>query len=452
MKDCEPVHGHSSPNIPKTIEYENTSSATERLKEDNGLESKEKSGVTSILESHNRGIPTEVSDTEVRHTAAGYCTDVGNSISKSSSNVACDTIPPYPILSREIELSEKETEIYTDKTVTEIELPELLLCFKESGYHVVKDICVDEGVPSLDKILLENDDMDYVSFAHFLHSNVKEKYDLSNAEDNSDDSQKFLVSDSPFISEDQKAASLKCPDILLEGVDGHLKSEHKIMDDAQAGMIMTNKLAELQETEADLCTDLSQVDGNGDWRLTLPVPSHMDANDQGNQSTSAGTFPKEFDNDGCVIENVIDNELEQGNITQKPESSAPETSGRVDVLENAGHHLSSERSLSPCGLEDDAVLDSLTGSTRSFFIQHGLGESSFSGAHSLPSSVAHSGHIPYSGSISLRSDSSTASARSFAFPILHSEWNSSPVRMAKADRRHLRKHRGWRVAFFCCRF
>ncbi|GKD94281.1 protein ecdysoneless homolog isoform X1, partial [Tanacetum coccineum] len=28
--------------------------------------------------------------------------------------------------------------------------------------------------------------------------------------------------------------------------------------------------------------------------------------------------------------------------------------------------------------------------------------------------------------------------------ILRNEWNSSPVRMAKDDRRRLKKHRGWR--------
>lgn len=35
---------------------------------------------------------------------------------------------------------------------------------------------------------------------------------------------------------------------------------------------------------------------------------------------------------------------------------------------------------------------------------------------------------------------------------LNSEWNSSPVKMAKADRRYFRKHRGWKRALLCCRF
>ncbi|MBA0790156.1 hypothetical protein Gohar_014821 [Gossypium harknessii] len=48
--------------------------------------------------------------------------------------------------------------------------------------------------------------------------------------------------------------------------------------------------------------------------------------------------------------------------------------------------------------------------------------------------------IPCSGSMSLRSSSSTASSHSFAFPILPTEWNGSPVRMAEADPRRPKKH------------
>ncbi|XP_051146304.1 uncharacterized protein LOC127261912 [Andrographis paniculata] len=72
------------------------------------------------------------------------------------------------------------------------------------------------------------------------------------------------------------------------------------------------------------------------------------------------------------------------------------------------------------------------------------GETSFSTA----SLVNYSEPIPFSGSLSHRSDSSATSARSFAFPVLQSEWNSSPVRMAKANR----KQRCWRSGLFCCRF
>ncbi|KAK2663439.1 hypothetical protein Ddye_002013 [Dipteronia dyeriana] len=61
-------------------------------------------------------------------------------------------------------------------------------------------------------------------------------------------------------------------------------------------------------------------------------------------------------------------------------------------------------------------------------------------------------HTPYSESISLRSNSSSASSRSFAFPILPPEWNGSPVRMVKPDRRQMIKHRNRRMSFLCCQF
>ncbi|KAF0928964.1 hypothetical protein E2562_011056 [Oryza meyeriana var. granulata] len=63
--------------------------------------------------------------------------------------------------------------------------------------------------------------------------------------------------------------------------------------------------------------------------------------------------------------------------------------------------------------------------------------------------VSTSGHI---GNISIRSDSSTTSTRSFAFPVLQSDWTSSPVRMAKAERRRTRRRRGWKKGFLCWKF
>ncbi|XP_051145496.1 uncharacterized protein LOC127261269 [Andrographis paniculata] len=81
--------------------------------------------------------------------------------------------------------------------------------------------------------------------------------------------------------------------------------------------------------------------------------------------------------------------------------------------------------------------------------KYDLGEPNSSAA----SDIAYSGPIAFSRSLSIRSDSSAAtSGRSFAFPILQSEWNSSPARMTKADDRHLHKHKGWRAGLLCCRF
>ncbi|TVU29508.1 hypothetical protein EJB05_21078, partial [Eragrostis curvula] len=79
-------------------------------------------------------------------------------------------------------------------------------------------------------------------------------------------------------------------------------------------------------------------------------------------------------------------------------------------------------------------------------------EWNFFGPSIMSAPVSNSGHIAYSGNISLRSDSSTTSTRSFAFPVLQREWISSPVRMAKAERRHVRRRLGWRKGLICCKF
>ncbi|KAI5660073.1 hypothetical protein M9H77_28866 [Catharanthus roseus] len=61
------------------------------------------------------------------------------------------------------------------------------------------------------------------------------------------------------------------------------------------------------------------------------------------------------------------------------------------------------------------------------------------------------GSIPFSGSISQRSNSTT-STRSFAFPIIAAEWYESPVRMAEADRPpRSKKPKCWAMCFKCYR-
>uniref|UniRef100_M4DLI2 Uncharacterized protein n=1 Tax=Brassica campestris TaxID=3711 RepID=M4DLI2_BRACM len=47
---------------------------------------------------------------------------------------------------------------YMDKNVTACDSPEIVVCYKKSTYHVVKDICVDEGVPVQEKFLFDEKD------------------------------------------------------------------------------------------------------------------------------------------------------------------------------------------------------------------------------------------------------------------------------------------------------
>lgn len=49
------------------------------------------------------------------------------------------------------DMSKTNANLYTDKNVLEYELPELEVFYKEIDYHIVKDICVDEGRSEKDK-------------------------------------------------------------------------------------------------------------------------------------------------------------------------------------------------------------------------------------------------------------------------------------------------------------
>lgn len=46
-----------------------------------------------------------------------------------------------------LDLFETDTNVYTDKNITECELLELVMSSKEVNYPVVKDICIDAGIP-----------------------------------------------------------------------------------------------------------------------------------------------------------------------------------------------------------------------------------------------------------------------------------------------------------------
>ncbi|KAI3700066.1 hypothetical protein L2E82_44681 [Cichorium intybus] len=82
-----------------------------------------------------------------------------------------------------------------------------------------------------------------------------------------------------------------------------------------------------------------------------------------------------------------------------------------------------------------------------------VGESSFSMSGVITELISCSRPITFSGGISIsnQSDSNATSTRSFAFPTLEAEY-SSPVRMGKAERRRLRKEKGWGQVLLCCKF
>ncbi|XP_077237571.1 uncharacterized protein LOC143879214 isoform X1 [Tasmannia lanceolata] len=415
---------------------------TEKLYED---------GHWDALENENYGVVVDLLPTEKLNKDGHGDAPLPHSYMETGDSICGTTsegggkVTSYSNPATEFELSEKEMNFYTDKNVMELELPELIVCFKERNYHVIKDICIDEGVPSLDKTLVENVVDHTEKFRGFPQSDLDENRTLTKEVLDCalpiSDGLKLLNFEEHHISDDDNAGHSSSPDRLLEEGAGDVDATEETVNGMSEETVVLDELHLVQDSAmSNWHADSSSSDEDENHQ------SDQAPNEKENLENLVGTSAEVSINSSNTEDFPIDSKVESGPFTSGFESSPPMMSDREESIENAewqqsrGNLILSEL--------DDWALDSLTGSTRSLFIQHGHGESSFAGMNSVSGPIAYSGPIPYSGSISLRSDSSTASTRSFAFPILHSEWNSSPVKMAKADRRH----RGWRLALLCCRF
>lgn len=122
-----------------------------------------------------------------------------------------------------------------------------------------------------------------------------------------------------------------------------------------------------------------------------------------------------------VNELVYNSKVENGSITFDFDSLAPADSGREECPENGDSECLETQKTS---MLEEGISDAHTvsrqlqrGQGETSFSAVGHGEESFSAVGSLASLINYPGPIPYSGSVSLRSDSSTTSTRSFAFPM-----------------------------------
>lgn len=77
------------------------------------------------------------------------------------------------------EMSHADSTVYTDKNVLESDLPELIVCYKDSIFHAVKDICVDDGMPAENKCPTENvvGGRSTLPSNNFKHGDVTEEAD-----------------------------------------------------------------------------------------------------------------------------------------------------------------------------------------------------------------------------------------------------------------------------------
>ncbi|XP_057493357.1 uncharacterized protein LOC130778879 isoform X2 [Actinidia eriantha] len=375
---------------------------------------------------------------------------------------------------RKMELFRNNKDLYTDKSVMERDLPELMVCYKDSTYHVVKDICIDEGLPSKDKILIECEN----GKGHhtILHSNGSKNSSMTGEEI------ELLSPDGSKSSSDDNYHEVESYACGTEGnvgmellISDASKSSDSDLDDEFGNHDRSLVLVEAGEANYNE-TDTIAEDGSSEKSVTNSMPSSrmfvkqnslkslLESPDCGvkegaqqsaqipcskplSESPTAVSAPAESNRSNPVNNLSYNSKVECATITFDFNSSKSEASSRDKSTDDINHEQPLKIVNEP--RHENGFSGSLEPINE---VQYGQGESSFSVAGSVPGLITYSGSIPYSGSVSLRSDSSATSTRSFAFPVLQSEWNSSPVRMAKADRRHYRRHKCWRHGLLCCRF
>ncbi|KAL8035352.1 hypothetical protein ABFS82_12G089100 [Erythranthe guttata] len=342
-----------------------------------------------------------------------------------------------------------DANLFTDKNVLECGMPEFEVFCKEIDYQIVKDICVDEGRPDNKDKITESckDDKSDGLFHQPTNSNhseitITEANQCGTKEENDGKS----PSDTSF---DEDTAKKDC--------DPAKSVQTSEITDNQEEDSLVGIKPPVQElvTRNSLRSFLYPLGDEGGV-VTQPPDQILNEKPASRSSaaTSSSAEAEGVEEDVEASSSVLYNsEVESGTITFNFDSTVTENMKPQDSVDSSSVTSNNIDCVgSSKDREDENEKNSEQNEGSSAIISRQMkyeeGETSFAAA----SLVTYSGPIAYSGSLSLRSDGSAASGRSFAFPILQSEWNSSPVRMAKADRRHFRKHKGWRSGLLCCRF
>ncbi|XP_038680453.1 uncharacterized protein LOC119981394 isoform X2 [Tripterygium wilfordii] len=397
-------------------------------------------------------------------------------------NDAKDILAPethYCVKSKSFE----DTAFFMEKGVTDCGLPELLVCYRENSYHDVKDICVDEGgVPLKNKFVFEDVVNDNNTCTFVLPKKnprietIEEKLDIDTSipfvlkseadkDSNNDfanqcDSKDLMMKgeakgDARSNSADEVSEEIFSLGDLFSRIDSSAEEcnlESTISDPSEVTQQSIQISIEKENEVCPIMVSSSEESDNEREMVNLVTSSLVpivekseNSGKEANMGSPAQVSDSEDSANGCVANDVSYNsKVETASITFDFDSSAPTESNK----EECPRMSDSE----PFQTPNLSSIDDMKSRLVSSQARDSYGETSFSATGPSSGVITYSGPITHSGSLSLRSDSSTTSTRSFAFPVLQTEWNSSPVRMAKADGRRSRKHGGWRQGLLCCRF
>ncbi|KAK9064686.1 hypothetical protein SSX86_016068 [Deinandra increscens subsp. villosa] len=294
-----------------------------------------------------------------------------------------------------------------DKHSVECELPELMVCYKDkdSEFHV-KDVCINE-----DK---DNDH-------EFLYNSV-------NVNGDEDDDMIEANLDTEFLKHEWlRSSTMACCYMDVElGSCVHNETHHYGLDKpTNSCEEKFNLSTSLQDDiSTDQLTSSSMISLQPNWSLTPSNIYEDDINQHPVQGSKAEVAKRAIV--GSVAEKELEKDYQLKNVTNERKMESV-----VDQQELASGYKV-------------AVKDHET--------RYVEGEASFSMAGVISELISCSRPMPFAGGISTRSDSSAASARSFAFPTLETEYTSSPARMGKSERKRLQRHTGWRKGLLCCKF
>ncbi|PSS13497.1 SNF2 domain-containing protein [Actinidia chinensis var. chinensis] len=371
------------------------------------------------------------------------CTDRNSSENEArDENKPRESVAPCTSPSREKESCEKNADLYTVKNAMQCELSEFVVCFAENAHHVVKGICVDEGVPFEDKILIksednkggvtvESEDIDFLSADGSKTS--------SETDSNEDEASDYGAKDKEGIElllADALQSLLNNDfdhDISTGGGESNCSATDKIVDDVAREKFVTSTASSLQKfskyQSLKSLLESPDFDGNQVEKCNDQIPS----SEAKRESPVAVSETEESNKSSTVNVLAYNSKVENATITFDFNSLKSAATGREDNPDDANR----EQLFKINSVSDSSPINSVSDSSAiGSESQRCHGESSFSMA-GLSGLITFSGPMASSGSVSLR---------------LQSEWNSSPVRMAKADRRRYAKHRGWRQGLLCCRF
>ncbi|GFZ21492.1 18S pre-ribosomal assembly protein gar2-like protein [Actinidia rufa] len=317
------------------------------------------------------------------------------------------SVSPYSIPSGEKELCEKNTGLYAVKNAMQCELPELVVCYEENTHHVVKDICVDEGVPFEDKILIksENDKggVTVASEDNDLLSADGSKL-LSETDSNEDEA-------SDYGAKEKAGIELLLADALQSLLDNDFDHDistgeetYKIVDEVSRDKFVTSTMPSLQKCskyQSLKSLESPEFDGNQVEKRKDQIQS----SEAKCESPVAVSAAEESSKSSVVNVLNYNSKVENATITFDFNSLKSAAIGREDNPDDANR----ERLFKTDSVSDNSGIGSES--------QRGHGESSFSMAGPVSGLITFSGPMTSSCSVSLRSDSSTTSTRSFAFPM-----------------------------------